>query len=141
VSFDRQFETGLVRKPMETKNFFTSMNTILYCANWDATVAFYRHMLGLPVNLASDWLVEFQVGQTAYLSIADEKRASIKSSKGGGITITLQVPDADETWSYLHQKGVLLGAIKERMEARVFYFHDPEGHRLEIWSPKRGTGR
>ena len=114
---------------------FKSANTILYCQRWQETVAFYQNDLQLPVTFASDWFVEFQLGGTAHLSVADERRASIKSSQGAGITLTFQVESADETWTYLQSQGLQVEPLKNHAwGARVFYFYDPEGHRLEIWS-------
>ncbi|HXV42829.1 MAG TPA: VOC family protein [Anaerolineae bacterium] len=114
---------------------FKSANTILYCQRWQETVAFYQNDLQLPVTFASDWFVEFQLGGPAHLSVADERRASIKSSHGAGITLTFQVESADETWAYLQRQGLQVEPLKNHAwGARVFYFYDPEGHRLEIWS-------
>ena len=112
-------------------------NTILYCKKWQETVDFYRNRLRLPVNFASDWFVEFKLTETAHLSIADECRATIKSSGGAGITITLQVESITEAWQYLKNNGLTLEPIREHpWGAHVFYFLDPEGHRLEVWSLK-----
>src|SRR5262245_8050192 len=122
---------------MMTHNFsLKSTNTILYCQYWSETVDFYQNQLQLPVTFASDWFVEFQLTGAAHLSVADERRATIKSSGGAGLTLTLQVDDADQAWQVLRQRGLTLGPLKNHAwGARVFYFFDPEGHRLEIWSP------
>ncbi len=112
-----------------------SANTILYCKKWPETVAFYQHNLKLPVTFASDWFVEFQLAGAAHLSIANEKRATIKSNQGAGITLTLQVEKADETWQQLQNRGLTLEPVRDHAwGGRSFYFYDPEGHRLEIWS-------
>ncbi len=112
-------------------------NTILYCKKWQETVDFYLHRLWLPVNFASDLFVDFNLTETAHLSIADECRATIKSSRGAGVTITLQVESITEAWQYLHNNGLTLEPIREHpWGAHVFYFLDPEGHRLEVWSLK-----
>ena len=123
--------------PLSPKTF----NTILYCKNWSATVAFYRDILELSITFGSDWFIEFQVTETARLSVADEQRASIKSSAGRGLTLTFQVEDADKSWQHLQDKGVSLGPVKTHpWGARVFYFHDPEGQRLEFWSLLNDNG-
>lgn len=115
---------------------FKTSNTILYCKKWPETVDFYRSGLELPVTYASDWFVEFQLSGAAHLSVADETRATIKSGAGAGLTITLQVDNAETTRHYLRRKGLAVGPLKNHAwGARVFYFFDPEGHRLEIWSP------
>jgi uncharacterized glyoxalase superfamily protein PhnB len=118
---------------------------ILYCQKWPEMVIFYREKLQLPVTFTSDWFVEFEVGATARLSVADERRAKVKSSHGEGITLTLEVESADAAWADLHTRGLELEPVRNHLwGARVFYFYDPEGYRLEIWSPKQGkreTGR
>ena len=110
-------------------------NTILYCRAWAETVAFYRDQLELPVTFASDWFVEFALTESARLSIADERRATIKSSNGTGITLTFQVADADTIWSAFQEAGLKPTPCRTHAwGARTFYLRDPEGTRLEIWS-------
>ncbi|MFN8492987.1 MAG: VOC family protein [Caldilineaceae bacterium] len=116
---------------------FTTTNTILYCQQWQATVAFYRDVLNLPVAFASDWFVEFALTDTARLSIADERRATIKSSAGAGITLTFQVTELQGAWQHLEDQGAKPGLLRRHAwGAQVFYLYDPEGHRLEFWSPE-----
>lgn len=111
-------------------------NTILYCKAWEETVAFYRDRLGLPVTFTSSWFVEFEVTPGARLSIADERRASVKSSGGAGITLTFEVEDARAVWETFRQAGLEPGPLKRHAwGAWVFYLRDPEGTRLEVWSP------
>src|SRR5262245_5288530 len=113
-----------------------SANTILYCRAWSETVAFYRDSLGLPVNFASEWFVEFALTESARLSIADERRATIKSSQGAGITLTFEVADADALWAQFDRAGLQPTPCRtHKWGARTFYLRDPEGNRLEIWSP------
>ncbi|MEM7344090.1 MAG: VOC family protein [Chloroflexota bacterium] len=114
---------------------FKNANTSLYCHQWAETVKFYKIYLQLPIVFANDWFVEFKLTGNAYLSLANAQRATIKSVQGQGITITLQVEDINGTWHYLQQQGLDVGPIKSHpWGAYVFYFFDPEGHRLEIWS-------
>ena len=60
-------------------------NIIFYCRNWQATVEFYRRTLALPVTFESDWFVEFRLAGGSHLSIADERRATVKSAAGAGV--------------------------------------------------------
>ncbi|RJQ65905.1 MAG: VOC family protein [Desulfobacteraceae bacterium] len=111
-------------------------NTILYCRNWQATVRFYREVLGLAVHHALDWFVEFQVTPDSFISVADAARATIAGAQGQGLTLAWQVDELDALHRHLMEAGVAVGPIHSRWGARVFYFHDPEGHRLEAWSGK-----
>jgi catechol 2,3-dioxygenase-like lactoylglutathione lyase family enzyme len=121
-----------------TDTFFPiNANTILYCKKWQETVDFYKDCLGLPITHNTDWFIEFKLTETARISIADESRASIKSRGGEGITLALQVESAEEAWQYLRSNGLAIEPVREHpWGAHVFYFTDPEGHRIEVWSPK-----
>lgn len=109
-------------------------NTILYCRKWRKTVSFYGDILGLPVHHATDWLIEFQVTDHSFVSIADAARATIESAAGAGLTLAWQVTDVAALHGILRRRGVDIGPIQIRWGARVAYFHDPEGHRIEVWS-------
>ena len=111
----------------------TRTNTILYCQNWRIVVKFYSEVLGLSGNWLSDWFVEFQLTADSYLSVADERRATIKSAEGKGITLSWQVEDVQAVHNTLKQKGVKVSEIKQKWGSIVFYIHDPEGNRIEFW--------
>lgn len=114
-------------------------NTILYCQNWEATAAFYRDTLGLPVTFANDWFVEFALHAGAdtggaNLSVANSARASIAAVGGQGITLAWQVDDLPAVREQLEAAGVAVTPIKQRWGASVCYCRDPEGHRIELWA-------
>jgi len=118
---------------------FKSANTILYCRQWETAVAFYRDGLRLPVSFSNDWFVEFIVSGNARLSVADDARASIKSSAGNGITLSLETGDLDAEWDLLVKNGLSPSPIKNHpWNARVFYVRDPEGRRIEFWQSAAG---
>lgn len=108
-------------------------NTILYCRHWQATVAFYRDFFRFPIHHQRDWFVEFQVTGDSFLSIANETRATIHSVRGQGITLSWQVEDIETAHRLWLEHKVAVSDIKEKWGAFVFYLHDPEGHRIELW--------
>jgi len=113
------------------------INSILSRSPWAETVAFYTETLGLPVTFQSSWFVEFALSETARVSVADASRTTVKCAAGEGLTLSLQVKDPAAVWSRLKTTGITPTAIIDHpMQARVFYFFDPEGYRIEIWSPK-----
>ena len=97
-------------------------------------VKFYSEVLGLPGEQLTDWFVEFRLTANSYLSVADERRATIKSAEEKGITLSWQVEDVQAVHNSLKQKEVLVSGIKKKWGSRVFYIHDPEGNRIEFWS-------
>jgi predicted enzyme related to lactoylglutathione lyase len=111
-----------------------TVNIILYCKKWAETLAFYRDDLNLSILSSTDWFVEFQLNENARLSVADETRASVKSSNGRGITISLQVADLEEIRSQLLEAGLSPTPIREIWGSQTSYLHDPEGNRLELWA-------
>lgn len=118
---------------MDNWNRLTA-NMILYCKKWEKTVHFYKEELFLPVNFKNDWFVEFNLNHAARLSIADEQKASIKSSEKKGVTIALQVEDIEMVRKTLAKKKLNPTKISDHpWGAKVFYLYDPEGHRIEIW--------
>ena len=117
------------------KNLITT-NTILYCKEWEKTVRFYKDQLHLPVNFSTDWFVEFTLTASSRLSIADEKRSSIKSYGGKGVTLALEVKDIERVWKDTERIGLKSTMIRRHpWDARVFHLYDPEGCRIEIWQP------
>ena len=110
------------------------INTILYCHNWETSVKFYRDVLKLNVNHETEWLVEFQLINDTYLSIANADSTSIQSSNGDGITLSFQVENVDVAHRQLRKVGIKVGPIKPIWRVRAFYIFDPEGHRIELWS-------
>lgn len=109
-------------------------NTILYCERWPATVAFYRDVIGLDTEFENDWFVEFRLGDGSYLSVADAARATIEPSGGHGITLAWRTPALAEARARLIANGVDATPITRRWDADVVYCHDPDGHRIELWS-------
>lgn len=109
-------------------------NTILYCTHWEETVYFYRAVLALDILFSNDWFVEFKINSSARLSIADEKRASIKSSNGKGITISLEIEYLQKIFQDLEDNGYEPSPIKKIWGKDQFFVFDPEGNRIEFWS-------
>ena len=111
-----------------------TINTILYCRQWDDMVRFYKDCLGLPVVLANEWFMEFRLTPTARLSIADERRSTVKSAAGKGITLTVEVNDVNRVHQRMQDLGLNPTRIRRHpWDAWVFNLFDPEGNRLEIW--------
>ena len=111
-----------------------STNTILYCGKWKETVSFYENILGFEPLLTSDWFVEFSLGGSSRVSIADESRASIKSTGGAGITLALEVTDLKDIHRILTDTGARPGPVRKHpWSSLVFNVFDPEGHRIEFW--------
>lgn len=113
-----------------------TVNTILYCRNWEETVHFYRDILTLEILFSNEWFVEFNLNDNARISIADEKKTSIKSGKGKGITISLRTVSLAEISHYLKENQYNPTPIKKIWGSKQFFVFDPEGNRIEFWEGK-----
>ncbi len=111
-------------------------NTILYCNNWRTTVEFYQKKMRLKPTLTRDWFVEFELNEKSRLSIADASRVSLEGCEGKGITLSFEVDDIAEVHGQLQESGLNPDPIRKHpWGARVIYIHDPEGNRIEFWTP------
>lgn len=115
-------------------------NTILYCKKWHETVTFYKECFDLKPAFSNDWFIEFELSENSYLSVADDKKANIKSGSGVGITISFEVDNIDEIWQAFNGKGLTVEKVKNHpWGGRAFFIYDPEGTRLEIWSTEKNS--
>lgn len=116
-------------------------NTILYCAQWADTVAFYRDTLGLEVTHETDWFIEVSLADTAHLSLADAARATVPPGRGAGITLSWEIADVAATHATLVGLGVDVTDVATRWSAHYVELHDPEGTRIELWAPAPESSR
>ena len=111
-------------------------NTILYCDRWEETITFYRERLGLESAYQCDWFVEFRITPSAFLSIADQSKATLASAEGEGITLSFQIEDLYAAHRAFVADGLAPTEVRSQiMGADVFYLFDPEGTRIEFWCP------
>ncbi|SDL63515.1 Glyoxalase/Bleomycin resistance protein/Dioxygenase superfamily protein [Catalinimonas alkaloidigena] len=114
--------------------------TCLYVKNLDATEAFYHGKLGFPViNRTDDSHIFFRVGASVLLCFVAEKSRQQQSPPphGGEGALHLAfevVPEVyDDTRRHVQSLGIpIVEDSVWKNGKRSFYFHDPEGHVLEI---------
>ena len=109
-------------------------NTILYCDEWEATVSFFRDTLAFATAFSNDWFIEFEVGDGSFLSVANARRATVRSNAGDGITLSWRVASLETTRRALLQADARPTEIHARWGSLAFHVFDPEGHRIEFWS-------
>jgi catechol 2,3-dioxygenase-like lactoylglutathione lyase family enzyme len=115
---------------------------VLFVEDFEQTVAFYEEKVGLPVRLRADGYVELAV-QGAKLALLSRRRVpelvgdahNARPAAGAHEgTVTVIVEDVDRAYGELSGRGVpFLGPPENRpWGQRTAYFHDPEGHLIEI---------
>jgi predicted enzyme related to lactoylglutathione lyase len=107
----------------------------LYVENMEASIAFYRDVLGLRLtNNGGSW-AHFDAGNGAMLELftGGTARPAPKEPDKQPLILGLRVEDFDAAYAELTQKGVrFIGEIGQYNETRWAHFSDPEGNRLEI---------
>ena len=110
------------------------LNTIIYCRNWEATLAFYKDMLKLSVGFSNPWFVEFRIGDQGRLSIADQRKTRQTSAGGRGITLSFEVSSIDRAHRVLDALNLNPSPVSPHSwNAHVCYVRDPEDNRIEFW--------
>lgn len=115
---------------------------VLFVEDFDRTLAFYADMVGLPVRLRAEGYVEFAVEGAKFALLARSRVPELVGEAHAGRPspgahegeVAFVVEDVDRVYVELVGRGVpFLGAPQTRpWGQRTAYFHDPEGHLIEI---------
>lgn len=106
----------------------------LWVNEYDACLAFYRDVLGLPLETADDNFAQFATqGAKLYLH-----RLGTKSPlRSRALEIHFEVTDVDAVYCKLLERGVQFEHQPANMPwgTRMAAFRDPEGNAIEIVGP------
>ncbi|HEY6747461.1 MAG TPA: VOC family protein [Mycobacteriales bacterium] len=122
---------------------FRDCLTTLYCADLDASLAFYRDRLGFTETFrypraGAPLHVELRLGGAVVaLSTLDAIGAyGLPATRGEPFELALGADDTDKAVATLRTDGVRVRV--EPMVApngqRVAYLADPDGNRIRVWS-------
>lgn len=116
----------------------------LYVEDLEASITFYKEVLGLPLlGVGKDW-AHFSAAQGELFELMGGGKAAPQPKDTGQQSIVLgfRVEDLDAAVAELKGKGVnFIGEIGEYRGTRWAHFSDPEGNRLEIKEvPSRRPG-
>jgi lactoylglutathione lyase len=112
---------------------------ILFVADLDRSVAFYRDVIGVPFKLEGDGYVEFAT-QGARLGLYDRNRLAELTGQGPeppdgpGGEVVLLVEDVDAEAARLTKAGVtiLSGPVDRAWGHRTVHVSDPDGFVVEL---------
>jgi catechol 2,3-dioxygenase-like lactoylglutathione lyase family enzyme len=102
------------------------------------SVAFYRDVVGFPVQFGKDEVTFLDAGGVTL--VLQVRKALPPSDNGDRTEIVLPVEDIDAAYRTLRERGAAF-----RVEPRIVTgdrlaadFRDPDGHVLSIFGPRRG---
>lgn len=124
------------------------LETALYVADLDRSVAFFRDVIGLAPMFESERLVAFDAGRQGVLllfregaSLDDmESPSGIVPGHDGRGPLHMAFAIAEQSYDEWHRHLVahnvpLRGEMRWPRGGRSLYFEDPDGHVLEVATP------
>jgi catechol 2,3-dioxygenase-like lactoylglutathione lyase family enzyme len=115
---------------------------VLFAEDFDRTLAFYTDQVGLPVRLRAEGYAEFAVEGAKFALLARARVSELVGDRESGRpapgthegAVTILVEDVDRVYRDMTGRGVpFLGPPQNRAWGqRTTYFHDPDGHLIEI---------
>ena len=114
-----------------------SFHAVLFCRKWDAYVSFYRDVLGFEVVDTKTGFVEFQVTPGSRIGLLKPTGDSATEYSDTSFILSFRVGNAEEIHRALSARCTGLTAVKQHpWGAHLFELRDPEGRRLEFWTPQ-----
>ena len=108
----------------------------LYVKDVEQAAAFYRDVLGIPLQGDDDWVeATFPEGIRFALHRWHEGAPEISA---GSVNVNFAVADIDDAAGRLRAAGVEVGEIHRETYGSFFTFVAPEGYRLELFQPPAG---
>ena len=123
--------TQMNRLPVE------SFHTILPCRRWDACVSFYRDVLEFEAVDIRPGFIELEVAPGSRLGLLRRAKCDNPESRDDSVILTFRVGDVDKIHNILSARCEEISQVKSHpWGARLFELRDPEGRRLEFWTPQ-----
>jgi len=117
------------------------LGVCLLIEDFDKSLKFYKEVLGLKINTQEGKFANFKLGETELAIFQKDEAAAMfpqkYMSKGGGISLSFQVPKIKKAVEILEAKGVTIieGPKKTVWGQVVAYFLDPDGNIWEVSEP------
>jgi catechol 2,3-dioxygenase-like lactoylglutathione lyase family enzyme len=113
----------------------TKVNVVyLYVSDMERSAAFYRDLLGVPLEGDEDWQ-EASLGGTRFA--LHHSHEGIGELSAGTIHLNLEVADVDAATARLRDAGIdVQETMREEWGAAV-RFRDPDGYELYLFQPPR----
>jgi lactoylglutathione lyase len=105
----------------------------LYVRDLDRSLAFYRDVLGIPLEGSDGTWAEARLGPTRFALHA--VHAGAGEPRSGTVRVDFEVEDIDQAAARLEAAGVSVGEIQRERYGSHCTFVDPDGYELELFQP------
>jgi lactoylglutathione lyase len=106
----------------------------LYVSDMERSAAFYRDLLGIPLEGDDDWQEASLGGVRFALHRTHEGIGELSS---GTVQVNLEVADVDAAAERLRAAGVEVGQAMRDDWGAALEVRDPDGYRLSLYQPPR----
>jgi len=108
-----------------------------YVSNLEASIAFYRDTLGIPLA-SHDFVARFDLDGVLFELVPAPPGAAFPGT--GSARLCFEVADLNETVEQLHARGIVTSRIQHKKGGELAFFRDPDGNELCLWQYDKGEG-
>jgi len=101
-----------------------------YVSDMDASIAFYRETLGLPL-VSRDYVARFDLDGVLIELVPLPPGTIVPGS--GNARLCFSVANLQETLEQIRARGIPASKIKEHKDGKLAFFRDPDGNELCLW--------
>jgi len=108
-----------------------------YVSNLEASVAFYRDTLGIPL-VSQDVVARFDLDGVLFELVPAP--AGVALPGNGNARLCFEVSDLKETVEQLHACGIATSKVQHKKGGELAFFRDPDGNELCLWQYDKAEG-
>ena len=108
-----------------------SFDTVFYyVSDMDASIAFYRDTLGLPL-VSQDYVARFDLDGVLIELVRRPPGSVVPGS--GNARLCFSVENLQQTLDEMHSRGIATSDIKNKSGGKLAFFRDPDDNELCLW--------
>jgi catechol 2,3-dioxygenase-like lactoylglutathione lyase family enzyme len=101
-----------------------------YVTDMEASIAFYRDTLGLPL-VSHDYVARFDLDGVLIELVRLPPGSVVPGS--GNARLCFAVDNLQETLDQMHARGIATSDIKDKKGGKLAFFRDPDDNELCLW--------
>ena len=120
-----------MRSSSSSSKMKLSFDTVFYyVTDMEASIAFYRDTLGLPL-VSQDYVACFDLDGVLVELVPLPPGTVVPGS--GNARLCFSVANLEQTLEEMHARGLATSKIKEKKDGKLAFFRDPDGNELCLW--------
>ena len=117
--------------PLSSSKLKLSFDAVFYyVTDMEASIAFYRDTLGLPL-VSYDYVARFDVDGVLVELVRRPPGSVVRGS--GNARLCLSVTNLQDTLEQMHARGLPTSDIQDKKGGKLACFRDPDDNELCLW--------